>query len=437
MNNRKEQVKNSGGGIVYIALIIGLALIAAMLTAAFSIENAGKSKAEATLQSYYRASLIELSDSVDEVELRLSKLSVGLSKRGANENLDELSTHASTAVCALSRLPVSSEQTYAAVKLLNQIVDYAKNYDAALSRGGDTDGFIKSAAAFRRAVDVLQERVRSCVQAADSGAKLCADTLQLEGVSAETDDGQQAAPAYPEMIYDGPFSDSRLPVCFKGLQDLEEISEAQAQERFNKLFNTSDAKIVGRSQHPDAYEIEGGGSYASLSVQGGMVLSLTAPGNVGGTNLSQEDAFLHAAEYAAKLGYGDLQPVWFLNNDGVAYINMTPLSGDAILYTDLVKVKLSMTDGTLLGLEATGFCRNHIQREIEAAISPTTAAAMSGVYHDSVRLCVIPDNETEAVCYEVHGSYDGMEFYVYVDAVSGEKVKVLKVVGSSGGNLTM
>ena len=87
-------------------------------------------------------------------------------------------------------------------------------------------------------------------------------------------------------------------------------------------------------------------------------------------------------------------------------------------------------------MPATAYCRNHIDREINAVISERAAAERSGIDYDSVRLCVIPDGETEAVCYEVHGHYDGMEFFVYVDSVTGETVKVLKVVDSGGGRLT-
>ena len=251
------------------------------------------------------------------------------------------------------------------------------------------------------------------------------------------DDRQEVTPDYPEMIYDGPFSDGKLPTSFKSLENMEEVTEEEALYRFGQLLNVSGAKIIGHSSEPDAYEIEAGDAYGSVSVKGGMFLSLSIADRTGDeVNLDEEDAYIHAEEYAAKLGYGDLTPVWYLKSGSVAYINMTPTVGDTILYTDLVKVKISLTDGTLLGLEATGYCRNHIERDISAVISERTAAELSGIDYDSVRLCVIPDKETEAVCYEVHGTFDEMEFYVYVDAVTGERVKALKVVNSYGGRLT-
>ncbi len=428
--------KKSGARMIYIGIIVGLAVMLAAMTAAFVARDFGKNSAEARLNDYYFESVSELSDSVDEVVLNLSKLSLNMSRATTSETLNELSTYASEGASALSRLPIDGARTYPAMKLLNQIVDFAAAYNSAVGRGYDTDGYVKSAAKFRRAAETLQQRVDEMEEISRRNGRITSDFFSPSNM-AVGDDRQEVTPDYPEMIYDGPFSDGKLPTSFKSLENMEEVTEEEALYRFGQLLNVSGAKIIGHSSEPDAYEIEAGDAYGSVSVKGGMFLSLSIADRTGDeVNLDEEDAYMHAEEYAAKLGYGDLTPVWYLKSGSVAYINMTPTVGDTILYTDLVKVKISLTDGTLLGLEATGYCRNHIERDISAVISERTAAELSGIDYDSVRLCVIPDKETEAVCYEVHGTFDEMEFYVYVDAVTGERVKALKVVNSYGGRLT-
>ena len=428
--------KKSGARMIYIGIIVGLAVMLAAMTAAFVARDFGKNSAEARLNDYYFESVSELSDSVDEVVLNLSKLSLNMSRATTSETLNELSTYASEGASALSRLPIDGERTYPAMKLLNQIVDFAAAYNSAVGRGYDTDGYVKSAAKFRRAAETLQQRVDEMEEISRRNGRITSDFFSPSNM-AVGDDRQEVTPDYPEMIYDGPFSDGKLPTSFKSLENMEEVTEEEALYRFGQLLNVSGAKIIGHSSEPDAYEIEAGDAYGSVSVKGCMFLSLSIADRTGDEeNLDEEDAYMHAEEYAAKLGYGDLTPVWYLKSGSVAYINMTPTVGDTILYTDLVKVKISLTDGTLLGLEATGYCRNHIERDISAVISERTAAELSGIDYDSVRLCVIPDKETEAVCYEVHGTFDEMEFYVYVDAVTGERVKALKVVNSYGGRLT-
>ena len=435
MVKTERQRKNEA--IIYISVIVGLAVILCVMTAAFIMTAMRAAESRARLNDCYFEALNELEDEVDETVLNLSKLTLPLSKGATASELSALSRHSAGAACALSRLPIQCEKTYSAMKLLNQITDFATSYDNSLARGASVESFVKSAAAFKNAAETLQERVDEMMKlSAEKGEIDCSEFSPQFAVS--DDDTQRETPDYPEMIYDGPFSDSKLPASFKGLEDKEEISEEEALSRFEQVLSIKGAKAIGRSSEPDAYEIEGDGAYAALSVKGGMFLELViSDDKSGGKNLSEDDVCTHAAEYADKLGYGDLYPVWYYESESVGYVNMAPKQDGVILYTDLVKVKVALDDGTLLGLEATGYCRNHIARIVEPKISETTAAKRSGIDYDFVRLCVIPlADETETLCYEVHGSHEGMEFYVYVDAVNGECVRALKVVSSGGGRLT-
>lgn len=54
-----------------------------------------------------------------------------------------------------------------------------------------------------------------------------------------------------------------------------------------------------------------------------------------------------------------------------------------------------------------------------------------------VRLAVIPVDEKQVFCYEVAGSYKGLDYFVYVDAVSGKEVNILRVVDNKQGSMTM
>ena len=427
--------------IAYMVLAIGMIAVTAVLvvmSVLYAMRDGELKSSKQALNSYYYEAMSELSDEVDETVLNLSKLTLSLSRGAVSGEITALSKHSCCAACALSRLPIDGEMTYSTMKLLNQITDFADSYGNALARGLDTESYIQSAAKFKDAAEVLQKRIDECLSLSMQKGEIDFSPLAPSlGEIADGGDVNEVEPDYPEMIYDGPFSDGRLPSDFKGLESMEEISEDEALYRFKQLLNASDAEIVGMGTQPETYEISGDNKYAALSVKGGMFLTLSIPMSVSGEEtLGEEDAYMKAEEYAAKLGYGDLSPVWYYSEGGVAFINMTPMQDEAILYTDLVKVKISLSDGSLLGLEATGYCRNHMGRDIEPKISEATAAKLSGLDYDSVRLCVAPDRETEVVCYEVHVYSGGMEFYLYIDAVNGEKIKALKVVGNGGGKLT-
>ena len=48
---------------------------------------------------------------------------------------------------------------------------------------------------------------------------------------------------------------------------------------------------------------------------------------------------------------------------------------------------------------------------------------------------MIPYREGERLCYEVPGRYEGREYRVYIDAITGEEAEVLMMVDSVGGRM--
>ena len=55
----------------------------------------------------------------------------------------------------------------------------------------------------------------------------------------------------------------------------------------------------------------------------------------------------------------------------------------------------------------------------------------------NVRLAVIPSGEKQIFCYEVAGSYNGLDYFVYVDAKTAKEVNILRVVDNKQGSMTM
>ena len=50
---------------------------------------------------------------------------------------------------------------------------------------------------------------------------------------------------------------------------------------------------------------------------------------------------------------------------------------------------------------------------------------------------MIPYKETERFCYEIYGSYKGLDYFVYIDAENGEQADVLRVIDSEQGSMIM
>jgi hypothetical protein len=56
-----------------------------------------------------------------------------------------------------------------------------------------------------------------------------------------------------------------------------------------------------------------------------------------------------------------------MENDGILTVNFAATQDGVILYPDLVKVSVSLSDGGIAGFEAEGYIMNHMTRSIPAA----------------------------------------------------------------------
>ena len=56
---------------------------------------------------------------------------------------------------------------------------------------------------------------------------------------------------------------------------------------------------------------------------------------------------------------------------------------------------------------------------------------------DDLTLCIVPDKNTEILCYEVKANMDGEEFLIYLDATDGKEVEILKIIDDQMGYTVM
>ena len=55
----------------------------------------------------------------------------------------------------------------------------------------------------------------------------------------------------------------------------------------------------------------------------------------------------------------------------------------------------------------------------------------------AARLCVIPVNAGEALCYEIRATDGADTFLVYIDAKTGAERELMQVVSDASGSLVM
>ena len=185
-----------------------------------------------------------------------------------------------------------------------------------------------------------------------------------------------------------------------------------------------------------------GETYVSLTQNGGRLLSFVRNAETDSDGGFTDDELIEKAKDATlHLGFKDMTAVWVERTNGVGYINLAYSDDGVIVYSDIIKVKLSLSDLSLLGVDATHYSLNHTVRNLDVEkIGAKDAESVidKRMKIERVTLAVIPYGEySEKLCYEFKGTIDGGDYFVYVDALTGEEINVLYVVNSESGRLVL
>ncbi|MBR2614758.1 MAG: germination protein YpeB [Clostridia bacterium] len=426
-----------------IALIVVLAITVVSLSGII-IYKREVVKSDVRLENVYRQSFLDTVFYVDQIDNDLSKVLVTTDREA------EIKYFMNIAVCAevlennLVRLPLQDEEKHYTTKLANQIGDYSKALAHKLIDGKELEkGEVDSLRTLKETnlsfKNALEERLK------DGDIEF--SKLNKKGPLLQTEEKlKNISVTYPELIYDGPFSDGKLDREVKGLTE-SEISLNKATELAKKYLEDYGVKtVVSEGESSGQFEVfnfsaneNGKEIYLSLSKKGGKLVQMTVLETTEEINLEKEEGVTKGLEFLSKLGIENMREVWQEKVGNTLTVNYATEVNGVICYPDLIKVKISLYDGSILGYEAKTYYLNHTERKIESA-TLTKEEALSkindlvDVY--TVRLSLIPIGESgEALAYEIMGKIDGETYYYYIDAKSGKQVELFRVVLGTEGEL--
>ena len=431
-----------GCSVLVLGSVLALSLFTDVLS--FGKKDGGTEAAE---RAFY-----DLVGYVDNIETNMSKLFVASDSESQQKILGDIMVQSNLADSSLAALPVMDESKHYASKYINQVGDYAKYLnnrliDQQTLTNEDLDRLVELYNVntdLKEALTTLSARVNE-----EYDFDLLKDNNANDIIIAQFNDFEKGAVDYPEMIYDGAFSDGVNNKEVKGLSG-EEIDETAAVEKFNKIFaeyGELDPTVMGMTENSEiiCYNVtsmtEGGEIYAQISKIGGELVMFNAYRECGEEKLSEEECIAKAGEFLEKLGYKDMKCVWNYASGGTEHLNFAYTENGVIMYPDLVKLNVCMETGVVTGLDADNYYINHTDRLIgKAKHDMGEAFDKVNVKLDvqDERVTVIPlGNGRETLAYEFIGTYNGSVYYVYVDADTLKEVEIYKVVDTEQGRLLM
>lgn len=412
-------------------------------------------------ENSYNMAFYELVDYVQNVESYLAKSVISSTPEQGAETLTHLWREANLAQSYLSRLPIESQELENTEKFLNQVSDYSytlsrKNiYDEKLSEDDlknlkDLHGY---SVELENTLNQLSEDLNSgrfkWGELTKKGS--IAFAQQVDNISKESFSNlEENFHEYSGLIYDGAFSEHLTGQEKKGLTG-EDIEEEQAKKKAEEFIGKDEVKEITNLGYSENASVP---SYdfsitnkkdetinISISKKGGHIVYMNSNREVNTETISQEEANKKGKEFLNNKGFKNMKETYYLKQEGIVTINYAYMQDNVVIYPDLMKVKVALDNGDVLGMETSGYLNNHTTRDI-SKIKISQQEAKKKLNKDleieSEGLAIIPTEwKTEILCYEFKGKVDGREFLVYINSENGKEEDILIIKNTPNGTLTM
>ena len=441
-----------------LVLAIAIAIVAILL--AVSLYQQQKTFDTAT-QNNYNMAFYEVVNHMQDVQNYLAKSLISKSSENGGETLTNVWREATLTQSYLSMLPLESQELENTQKFLNQVGDYSYS----LSRKN-----IKKEELTEEDLNHLEELHNYSVELSNTLNQLSEDlnsgriswrdltsektvpfAQQVSNISQESFGNlQESFKEYSGLIYDGAYSEHLANGQKKAVIG-GETSEDEAEKQVREFIGNDKVKELKRLGLSENANIQGYNFYVkdtedhniniAITKTGGHIISMNSDRNVEVESITQEEANEIGKNFLNQRGIPNMQETYFLKQEGIVTINYAYSQDGVIMYPDLIKVKVALDNGEILGMETTGYLNSHQERDI-SKVKISKEKAKKKLNKDleiqSEGLAVIPTEwQTEILCYEFKGKIKDTEFLVYINAENGDEEDILIITNTPNGTLTM
>lgn len=425
----------------------------------FSLEMTNNFKRQKNLvQDEYNKSMYLAVSYINNVEVDLAKLLVTSTPKMSAVTLADIWKQANLAKECLEQIPVGQNSMANASKYLTQVSDFSYT----LMKQNISD--IKlTEEEYEKLKHIYEDSSKLSSKMSDiyddlNAGRIKWDELEKIGnekvpdndISNSISEVGKTFQNYEGLIYDGAFSDHLLSSEPKFLSQ-KEISEDDAKKYIEEVI-LNDEKIEkiefkGESNGKiELYNFD-----VTLDSKQKRTISITkndcklylmiGDKKVKEQNISVDEAKKRGMEFLNKLGIDNMIETYYQKTENMIVINYAATQDGVILYPDLIKVKISLDDGKVYGVEAAGYIFNHTTRNnLRPSISQEKAKSIlnSSLEIISSDMALIPtESNSEILTYEFKGKIDNREFLIYINADNAREEKVLLVIDNKNGVLTM
>ena len=398
----------------------------------------------------YNRVFAELTEYVDDLEISLLKGQVVSTGEQMAKLSADLYGQASAAKANLALLPIEGRTLSKTSEFLSQVGEYAHCISGKMLRGEKmSEKEIKTMQELLGYADTLKSGLDEMLLAMNEG-RLSFDKQKsylknMRGgkvaMASELAALEEEFHNYPSLIYDGPFSQHlslKESMFVKGKAEITENQARRLAERFVGKDKVSVSEVNGKLP---AYSVKSNTMTVEFTRQGGILLLLMKDRYTQEEKLSVEQAKEKATAFLNENGFTHMRESYYEKRDGSIVINYAYEQDGYVVFPDLVKVKIALDNGEVIGFESRGYIMNHVYRTIPEEKITREQALKNVNEHleiQEISMAIIPlENGTEAACYQIKGIVSNKHFLIYVNTQTGFTEDVQILLEHEGGTLAV
>ncbi len=443
---KTERKKNRRGFGGWLAAVISLGVACLALATVVTAGSIEMNDMNVASENVSRATLYEMVSVTEDMDNNLSKLRVSSGVREQQRLLTDIIVDSMLMESALERIPVDAATSTDISSFVNRTGSYARMLLSKISAGEKLTQTEKNTIAYLSDVNSKIYNELNTLVTTMSGKQFREFLKGGEGaVSDQFHQIGQDTKTESEEIVDAPFSGEGN-VGENKLAAMEEISESRAEELVKEYFSgyhVRETKYTGETVSnemsgynfvlTDENDVE---IYAQITKNGGKLAFFDTYEVCTQKNFDLDTCDELARDFLAGLGITDVEAVWLSDAGMVADITYVSNGNGFRAYPDMIRVRVCESKGRVVGMEARGYLLNATDRNLSAGISEEQARAkLSGNLEcENGTLALIPVNGEEVLAYEFFCTSGDTEYFVYIDANTGEEVQMLRVRQSANGS---
>lgn len=401
---------------ILVYLVLNVALL--MLLIALNAQMRRTAAAEQALTEGTLAAVTRSAAELESLTLAMEKLLVTASLRQKAALLSEIAVSAAQAQSSISALPDQQGQRASVLAYLTRLGHLCGQGVSEIAGNGSlSDSLLSSLAGMHAGLQLLQAEFSLASQDMLTGARL-AGALPATGLT--------LPPTALEMA------------SYKALPS-QEVSAGTAMQ-LAKEFVGED-RVLSVSHAPDtsgampAYGVtlqtRDVQLNAEVTRQGGKIL-LMVPETAAFPMEKSIDACRDAAlTFLQSRGFAPMEVCYYQVYNGLCVLTCTYVQNGVLVWADRVLVQVRMDTAEVVGIEARSYWKNHTPRKFPAPLlseAEARGSLSSAADVLSARLCLLPHQTSERLCWQFTLSRAGETYVSYIDAFSGEELLIEKVM---------